>query len=296
MAEKKETESSPIIGVNKICGTTPVPEHCQNTGVNQKTSCSSETHIDKIKKISAHYIRSILFSLIACAVIFLSFLLIKNIFYGNLKTGSIVQLGQYPYEADGTAKPLEWIIIKKNKNGTALLISRYGIDSAPYNEERKAATWEDSTLRQILNSYFYNAAFSEEEKNIITAVNLKNEDSAWGTAGGNITKDKIFLLSFKEAVQMLKTNKARQIKATPFAAANGVSAHGSGLVWWWLRSPGRYSKNAACVYSTGRMGDYGYSVNARTGAVRPALFVNLRKLKKSSITKNLLSKHNASVK
>jgi hypothetical protein len=280
MAEEKEKENSSITGINKICGTSPVQEYCQNTGVNQKNSCAYETHRDKIKNGSIHYIRSILYLLAACAVLFISFLLIQHIIYGNFKTGSIVQLGQYPYEADGTAEPLEWIILRKNKNGTALLLSRYGIDSAAYNDEKKPVTWENSTLRQRLNNDFYTSAFSEEEKTAISEASLNNEDSYWGTAGGNITKDKIFLLSFKEAGQMLKNNKARQLKATPFAVSNGVSAHGSGLAWWWLRSPGRYSRNAACIYSTGRMGDYGYSVNARTGAVRPALFVNLRKLAK----------------
>ena len=258
MTEEKEPENSPGSGTCKDCGNSSVPAGSQSTAGNNTY-------------------RLIILSVFA--VLLLSFPLVKKLIYGGFSTGDTVKFGQYPGEADGTPAPIEWIILKK-KGGTALLLSRYGIDSSVYNDEKKPVTWENSTLRQRLNSDFYTTAFSEEEKTAISEVGLDNEDSYWGTEGGNKTTDKVFLLSFKEAGQMLKTNKARQLKATPFAVSNGVAAHGSGLAWWWLRSPGRYSRNAACVYSTGRMGDYGYSVNSKSGAVRPAIIVKLRKLKK----------------
>ena len=43
-----------------------------------------------------------------------------------------------------------------------------------------------------------------------------------------------------------------------------------GLVWWWLRSPGNNSKNAADVNSDGSVNENGNNVNNENGAVRPA--------------------------
>lgn len=41
--------------------------------------------------------------------------------------------------------------------------------------------------------------------------------------------------------------------------------------WWWLRSPGYYSDNAAYVNTDGGVNDFGYYVNYDEVAVRPAL-------------------------
>lgn len=44
--------------------------------------------------------------------------------------------------------------------------------------------------------------------------------------------------------------------------------------WWWLRSPGDYSDNAAYVHSDGSVSNYGYNVDIDNVAVRPALRIS----------------------
>ena len=41
--------------------------------------------------------------------------------------------------------------------------------------------------------------------------------------------------------------------------------------WWWLRSPGNNSNNAANVNADGKLNVNGNNVNNETGGVRPAL-------------------------
>jgi len=47
-------------------------------------------------------------------------------------------------------------------------------------------------------------------------------------------------------------------------------------VWWWLRSPGNNSNNAANVNNDGSVNDNGNNVDNTNGAVRPALPVYLK--------------------
>jgi hypothetical protein len=45
--------------------------------------------------------------------------------------------------------------------------------------------------------------------------------------------------------------------------------------WWWLRSPGYVSFNAACVGPGGGVRDHGDYVRNDLVGVRPALWLNL---------------------
>ncbi len=48
-----------------------------------------------------------------------------------------------------------------------------------------------------------------------------------------------------------------------------------GCGWWWLRSPGHFTKRAAYVYYDGRVNELGYIVHSISVCVRPALILNL---------------------
>lgn len=75
----------------------------------------------------------------------------------NLKAGNIIEFGSYPFEADGTEKPIEWIILERYSDDTALLLSRYGLDSKRFDSSSN--NWEQSEIRAWLNNTFYNKAF-----------------------------------------------------------------------------------------------------------------------------------------
>ena len=159
------------------------------------------------------------------------------------KVGKTIEFGNYPQDKDGTEKPIEWIVMK-NEGNQVLLLSKYVLDAKPYNnEEWGDVTWETSDIRQWLNNEFYTTAFNKAEKAKIQTSLTKNEDnSKYGTSGGNDTEDKVFLLSEKEAETLFSNDDERIAKVTGYAEKSGVYVNEEKVAWWWLRSPGRYSE------------------------------------------------------
>ena len=192
------------------------------------------------------------------------------------KVGETIEFGNYPQDKDGTEKPIEWIVMK-NEGNQILFLSKYVLDAKPYNKELKAVTWETSDIRQWLNNEFYTTAFNKAEKAKIQTSLIKNKDnSEHGTSGGNDTEDKVFLLSEKEADTLFSNDDERIAKATEYAEESGVYVNEEKAAWWWLRSPGSNSYDAAGVRDDGwvhRRGDY---VRSDSGGVRPALHLNLQ--------------------
>ena len=161
----------------------------------------------------------------------------------------------------------EWLVLE-TQDGKALLLSEAVIGNRPYNDEFKDTTWEKCTLRKWLNNGWLNSSFNEAEKNAIVETNVINADNPEdGTAGGNDTVDKIFLLSIDEVNQYFSSDEE-----CIALAAEGESAY------WWLRSPGGFSLHAAYVRDDGSVKYGGRSVDDAYGAVRPALWVDVSNL------------------
>ena len=167
----------------------------------------------------------------------------------------------------------------KNEGNQILLLSKYVLDAKPYNKEWEdvTVTWETSDIRKWLNNEFYTTAFNKTEKAKIQTSLIKNEDnSEYGTSGGNDTEDKVFLLSEKEAETLFSNDEEKIAKATEYAEKSVVYGNEEKSVLWWLRSPGGYSENAAVVDRYGWVDRYGFIVNINDGGVRPALYLNLQ--------------------
>ena len=104
--------------------------------------------------------------------------------------------------------------------------------------------WETCTLRQWLNKTFYNTAFSREEKMLIGTTYLEN-NSTDGTWLSTDTADKIFVLSYNDAVNSAygfdssneAFDEARKIKGTTYSKCQGLYIDDEGVAYWWLRSP-----------------------------------------------------------
>lgn len=185
------------------------------------------------------------------------------------KVGKTIEFGNYPQDKDGTEKPIEWIVMKKEGN-QVLLLSKYVLDAKPYNEEFEDVTWETSDIRQWLNNEFYTTAFNKTEKAKIQTSLIKNEDnSEYGTSGGNDTEDKVFLLSEKEAETLFSDEEERIAKATEYAEKSGVYVNKEKVAWWWLRSPGYHGQHAAVVNKYGWVDRDGSCVSIYSGGVRP---------------------------
>lgn len=205
--------------------------------------------------------------------------------------GDTVFFGHYEQDnnlANGKEE-IEWVILAVEES-KALLISRYGLDAQPYNENNVDITWEKCTLRTWLNGTFLSKAFTAQEQTGIVLTNVDNSKSqgysGWGTNGGNNTQDRIFLLSYAEANKYLgvtrgnRSSTKSRVAPTSYAIKQGAripgsdkTADGRAAGWWWLRSPGNLQNRAAGVYTDGSL-NYNYVVNV-SGCVRPALWINL---------------------
>ena len=187
------------------------------------------------------------------------------------------------YEQDGNTEngqeDIEWIVLAR-EGDNALLLSKYGLDAKPYNEEEAYVTWEQSDIRSWLNSSFMDTAFTGEEQGAILKTEVDNSreegSSEYDMTGGNNTEDRVFLLSYKEAFgDYFSRNGERICMPTDYAMQNGADADdNTGACWWWLRSPGYDQDSAAYVSSAGSRGctyvDRGYD------CVRPAVWINLK--------------------
>ncbi|MCL1996252.1 MAG: DUF6273 domain-containing protein [Defluviitaleaceae bacterium] len=168
-----------------------------------------------------------------------------------VQVGNIMPFGGY-----------DWRVLAV-ENNRALLISEKVLEQRPYHDVRQAITWEQCSLRKYLNNEFYNSLGAENPK-IAQAKNPNANNPQYGTAGGNPTSDKIFLLSIEEVNNYFVNNDDRIAKNTAEKAC-----------WWWLRSPGCYSFGAAFVYGDGSVLVFGSNVFDASGGVRPALWLNL---------------------
>ena len=204
-------------------------------------------------------------------------------YYVTVGDGETITFGSYEQDADNSngKEPIEWRVLDV-KNGKALLISRYALDCQPYNEEYKSVTWETCTLRRWLNSSFYNDAFSiNEQSKILNVVVTADANPDYSTNPGSDTKDKIFLLSIDEVESYFSSDSDRMCAPTQYAINQGVRDSDEYRVdckaacYWWLRSPGDDSNNAASVSSSGNVASSGNDVDSSYNGVRPALWINL---------------------
>lgn len=170
----------------------------------------------------------------------------------GVSTWDCIYFGNYYQSNSSTKEPIKWRVLSV-KGNEAFVVADKALDCQPYNETYEDVTWETCTLRQWLNSTFLDAAFDAEEQSAIKTTTVVNEDNiSFGTAGGNTTSDKIFLLSQNEvknpnygfnSVYHTKS-ETRQCKASAYAVENNcwtASIDGyAGNCYWWLRSPGAY--------------------------------------------------------
>jgi hypothetical protein len=183
--------------------------------------------------------------------------------------------------------PYEWRMLDVQGDKALLITKDVTHVNMQYNKSRTNVTWETCTLRKWLNEDFL-LTFSGQERSRIALTTNINEDNQWyGTAGGNNTTDRIFLLSLSEVVKYF--GDSGQLKQRPKSDIGGISdqynkerisKYGDLFARWWLRSPG-CSNDVARVNTDGIVdvsGDFDnteYHAGLVSGGVRAALWLNL---------------------
>ena len=203
-------------------------------------------------------------------------------------------------------EPIKWRVLEV-KDGRALLLSDQTLDDQRYNENYTSVTWETSSIRSWLNGQgavfnqpgidyskknFINTTFFENEQKAVFATNVENNNnSCYGSVGGNNTLDKVFLLAESQVytekakeygftVEKADYDEARGSQCSSYAFAMGgwIETRNyfyKGQIAWWLRSPGRGSMNAAKVSKCNFVSVDGDGVIDSGCGVRPALYLNL---------------------
>ena len=207
------------------------------------------------------------------------------------KYRNVVTFGHYNQDnnSGNGQKEIEWIVLKV-KDGRSLLLSQYGLEAREFDSKKKDVSWEDSTLRKWLNNDFFNSAFSTKEQSVIQTTAVSNSDSvnksgSWTIAGKEETQDKIFLLSYHEAIELyFSSDKTRKCTPTKYLMGKlsnipkGIygNAIEDGACWWWLRT----AELDGSVSTVDCQGTKFYSrpANDNTICVRPAFWLNLDQL------------------
>lgn len=214
----------------------------------------------------------------------------------NCTVGEYIMFGAY--EQDNNAangkEEIEWLVLDV-KDGNALVISKYALDCMPYhNTDASMAKWKNCTIRKWLNEDFLDAAFSAEDKGVISVQKTVPDENIDKTPREDnhpyTTYDKLFLLSNDEATYYFSSDEARVCYPTQYALANGAyTSTTTGACWWWIRTArGMYFEHASppfienevqTVNFGGECYEYGRDALDSRPCVRPAMWIDLSKIR-----------------
>lgn len=200
--------------------------------------------------------------------------------FASVQEWDTVTLGEYDQDgdADNGKEPIEWYAADVSGD-EIILISCKCLDCMPYNEEVRAVTWEESSIRDFLNEDFYESAFTDSEKRIIKLFHNENEDNEmYGVSGGEDTDDHVFLLSEKQADVYFNNEEAKTFykpaEPSKIAEIKGISISDDGTSPWWLRDPGNEDYSARFMEPDGSVYEAGAEVDIdRTYGIRPAICI-----------------------
>ena len=111
-------------------------------------------------------------------------------------------------------EPIKWRVIHRGQgvlllmSDSILFYSRYAVRTNPLKSTGGA--WDTSHVRKVLNNEFFNAAFSQEERDMMLTHSVNNDSDHLNLAermGNTVTKDKVFILS-RSNINLYDFNKA----------------------------------------------------------------------------------------
>lgn len=196
--------------------------------------------------------------------------------FSYVRVGKDIPFGSYRAQGNSKAdkEVITWLVLEKFDD-KFLVISERGLDTQPYHRDNYngVTTWEKSTIRNWLNSYFYEEAFSDIEREQIISTNVENDD---GTESD--FSDYIFLLSSDEASKYIKNSAywEEEIRCKPLDSIKEGDRYADDLEygWWWLRDLTRSNTVAWRVSNKGNF-ECDKKINADKGLVRPAMWISL---------------------
>lgn len=188
--------------------------------------------------------------------------------------------------------PMKWRVLNVTNEGQALLLADRIPDVCVYNDVLVDASWEQSRLRQWLNTTFLNKAFTLAEQSAIMVTAVENVANYYfGTSSGPDTNDKVFVLSENEIFAGKNAvsygfypgdeliDYARRFTTTLYAKCRGAwwsSSEGKlGNAFWSTRTNGYTMANTTYVGDAGEIYNRGIVVTCDDIDVLPAINVDL---------------------
>lgn len=152
--------------------------------------------------------------------------------------GDTFKLGKWSMEGD--PKSIKWTVIHVTENGKLMLaMANEPVAFYPYHSEEGIMSWENSSLRQWLNSDFLKTAFTSKQRKQLQMQLIKNTPFTEDPDAGRDTMDYIYVLSSAEAGLYLQ---------------EGMLARGCE---WWLRDHGADGAQAVYVDAEGLVVEQG---------------------------------------
>ena len=212
---------------------------------------------------------------------------IRDISIQNATVGGTVIMGQFEQDSntDNGTEPIEWKVLDV-QDGKVFLLSDRILTYKVYNKEveghvfeyeEKEFVWESSYIRNWLNTEFYDAAFSEDNKSRVIKTEYKSKGGRhYEPEKVSYTSENVTLLSDEEVRTYLGEGESAEAKDTQFAYDNKGKWAFDGK--WYLRSSYEGGKSAAlrythCVDVNGKINWDGYQ-DSEFG-IRPAMWVSI---------------------
>lgn len=171
----------------------------------------------------------------------------EQILLAEARKGDVVAFGKQ-----------KWIVLDKKEKGEAVCIMKLdGEKKLLYHPREEKVNWETCDIRTFLNTEYLQKHFTASEQAIIRITDVSAaENAAYPVNAGNATKDKVFILSSKEAKKYKKILDGR---------GNNMR----------LRTPGKEAITTEFVSGLGEVVEYGYPVNKPGALIHPAMWVTV---------------------
>ncbi|MGM9857831.1 MAG: DUF6273 domain-containing protein [Bacilli bacterium] len=182
-------------------------------------------------------------------------------------------------------EPIKWKIISID-DGKYTLLSDVALDVQMFysckenhiinGEIYYANNYEYSDIREWLNGYFYNYAFTSAQKDLISLTEVNNSASGFSslssaTYASNNTLDKVYLLSENEYSSLSK-DTSNKLASDYTKALGGVEFNSKSV--YFFRSPCQYEDGVLASSTSGGVCTYIY-VNETNVCVVPCLVIKI---------------------
>ena len=124
----------------------------------------------------------------------------------------IVEMGSYPQsdKSGKTKEPIKWRVMDVSETNAVLMADSI-LDYSPYNEneERNGIYWGSSDIRNWLNDYFYNNAFTNAEREIIESTSHENGSKLIDSVYKGVTEDRLMLPAYDDICKWMHEGEGK---------------------------------------------------------------------------------------